>query len=291
LKSCTTLPTRRRSPTSFAFAGAALVWHTQRFMPGRLTCACLALAAIPSTFPQSKPVATAPATPFPTRETLSYSIEWRLIYAGDARLTLEPKASTGPQQHWESKLHIESGGLVSKLYKLEDNYEIQMEDQFCTDSTVLNALERTKHRETKVVYDRAKGKASYVERDLLKNSVTKTAETDITGCFSDIIGGMYKLRTLKLEPGQSAQLSLSDGNKSVSARIEAQQREQLKIKAGTFNTIRYEAFVFNGVLYSRKAELQIWLTDDARRMPVQIRARMGFPIGSITLELDKEEHL
>jgi len=266
------------------------VWDTQRFMPGRLTCACLALAAIPPSLPQSKPAVSPSSATFPSKETLTYTVEWRLIYAGDAKLTLEPKASTN-QQEWESKLHIESGGLVSKLYKLEDNYEIQMEDQFCTDSSLLNALERTKHRETNVVYDRTKGKANYVERDLLKNSVTKTSEIDIPGCVTDIIGGLYKLRTLKLEPGQSGQLSLSDGKKSVSARVEAQQREQIKIKAGTFNTIRYEAFVFNGVLYARKAQLQVWLTDDARKLPVQIRARMNFPIGSITLELDKEEHL
>jgi hypothetical protein len=107
---------------------------------------------------------------------------------------------------------------------------------------------------------------------------------------SDIIGGLYKLRSLKLEPGQSAQVSLSDGKKTVSARVEAQQREQIKTKGGTFNTIRYEAFVFNGVLYSRKAELWVWLTDDDRRLPVQIRARMGFPIGSITFEMEKEDH-
>jgi hypothetical protein len=95
---------------------------------------------------------------------------------------------------------------------------------------------------------------------------------------------------LKLEPGQSTQLPISDGKKSVSARIEAQHREQLKVKAGTFSTIRHEAFVFNGILYTRKAQLLIWLSDDPRRLPVQIRVRMSFPIGSITLELEKEEH-
>ena len=118
----------------------------------------------------------------------------------------------------------------------------------------------------------------------------KTAETDIPPCVSDIIGGLNKMRGLRLEPGQSAQLPLSDGKKSVSARVEAQQREQVKTKAGTFSTIRHEAFVFNGVLYARKAQLQIWLTDDARRLPVQIRARLSFPVGSITLALEKEEH-
>ena len=261
-------------------------------MPGRLiphlACACLILSTISSSLPQSKPAADTGGV-FPSQETLVYDIEWRLIDAGDARLSLEPKRSSG-QTEWQSKLHLESNGLVSRLYKLDDNYDLEMEGDFCATSTTLDAMERTRHRETKVVYDYSKGKAIYVERDLIKNSVTKSAEVDIPPCTRDIIGALYKLRTLRLEPGQSTQMTLSDGKKAVSARIEAQQKEQIKIKAGTFNTTRYEAFVFGGVLYARKAQLLIWLSDDPRRTPVQIRVRMSFPIGTITLDLVKEEH-
>jgi hypothetical protein len=217
----------------------------------------------------------------PSAETLIYNVQWRLIDAGDARLTQEPK---------RSKLHLESSGLVSKLYKLDDNYDLEMQGDFCATSTTLNGMERSRHRETKVTYDYSKGKAFYVERDLIKNSVTKTDEVDIPSCTHDIVGALYKLRTLKLEPGQSTQMPLSDGKKSASARIEAQQKEELKTPAGTFNTTRYEAFVFGGVLYARKAQLLIWISDDPRRLPVQIRIRLSFPIGTINLELQKEEH-
>ena len=72
--------------------------------------------------------------------------------------------------------------------------------------------------------------------------------------------------------------------------MEAQGREQLKIKTGTFDTIRYEVFLFNGSLFSRKGDMFVWLTDDAHRLPVEIRARMSFPIGTITFELTKDEH-
>ena len=129
-----------------------------------------------------------------------------------------------------------------------------------------------------------------VEHDLVKNAVFKTAQVDIPACASDIIGALYKLRTVNLEPGQSTQLPMSDGKKTAVARVEAQEREQVQTKAGTFKTIRYEAFVFNGVIYHRNARLFVWLTDDSRKLPVQIRARMNFPIGSITVQLDKEEH-
>jgi len=30
------------------------------------------------------------------------------------------------------------------------------------------------------------------------------------------------------------------------------------------------------------------VSDDARRIPVQIRLRLAFPIGTVTLQLDKE---
>jgi len=204
-------------------------------------------------------------------------------------LSLDSKGSPD-RNELEAKVHLESAGLVSKLYRLDDNYDVEMRDQFCADSTDFDAAERNRHHDTKVDYDRAHGKANYIERDLLKNSVIKTAQTDIPACVSDIVGAFYKLRGIRLEPGQSTQLALSDGKKTASARVEAQAREEVRIKAGNYNTIRYEASIFNGVLYARKAQLLIWLTDDARRLPVQIRARMSFPIGSITLELEKEEH-
>ena len=48
--------------------------------------------------------------------------------------------------------------------------------------------------------------------------------------------------------------------------------------------------LLNGVIYPRKGRVFVWLTDDARRLPVQIRLRMQFPIGTVTLRLQKEEH-
>jgi len=226
--------------------------------------------------------------PFPSAEKLSYDIEWRLIYAGSAQLTLTPKP--GDADRWNSELKLESGGLVSKLYTLKDTYGTAMGNGFCTESTELDSIEGKRHHETKVVYDHTRGKASYTERDLNKGNLIKSAEVEIPACTLDAMAGLFKLRMDKLEPGESKQVPMSDGKKTAMVRVDAQARERLKIKAGTFNTIRYEVFLFNGVLYSRKADLLVWLTDDAHRLPVQIRARMSFPVGSITFELQKDEH-
>jgi hypothetical protein len=224
----------------------------------------------------------------PAQETLNYSVEWRLITAGKAQLSWG--ASSQPSRPgWESRLHMESTGLVSKLFKVNDDYLSYVRPDLCTSGTYLHALEGRRQRETRVIYDREKGKAHYVERDLVKNAVLSTRDIDVPPCVHDVIGGLYALRTMNLEPGQSTQIPLSDGKKSVMARVEAQQREQVKTPAGSFRTVRYEAFLFNNVLYSRSGRLNIWLTDDHRKVPVQIRARMQFTIGTITLQLEKEE--
>ena len=225
----------------------------------------------------------------PSTETLHYGIEWRLITAGKAELHIEP-ARESNRAGWEAKVHLESAGLVSRLYKLDDHYSVAVDSQFCAACSSLDAFEGKKHKDTKVKFDSAKGRASYVERDVLKNVVVSTKETPIPSCVSDVIGGLYKLRTLHVEPGQSVVIPTSDGKKTGQVRIEAQEREQVSTSLGSFKTIRYEAFLFNGVIYSRRGSISIWLTDDARHLPVRIRARMPFPIGSITLDLEKEEH-
>src|SRR3984893_17549345 len=124
-------------------------------MPGRfplrLTCAFVALLVAPSSHSQSKAVVNEPSA-FPTPETLVYSVEWRLIFAGDARLSLETRKRSDKTE-WESKLEVESGGLVSKLYKIDDKSQVAMQDQFCATATNLDAMERKRHHEVKVTYD------------------------------------------------------------------------------------------------------------------------------------------
>lgn len=223
----------------------------------------------------------------PARETFYYSIEWRLITAGRAKL--DWVAPPRPGANWQANLHLESVGLVSKLFKVEDDYNVNLNQTFCAQSAQMSAHEGVRQRETKIVFDGAAHKANYLERDRVKNSVFLAQETEIPACVHELLGGLFYLRTLTLEPGQSAEVPMTDGKKSVVAKVEAQAREDVKTPAGTFKTIRYEAYLFNNILYKRSARLNVWLSDDARKLPVQIRVRLQLAIGTITWQLEKHE--
>ena len=218
----------------------------------------------------------------PASEALSYAIEWRLIHAGNARLTWAADGASG----WQANLSVQSVGLVSRLYKVNNEYSSMLNGTLCVASILLKASEGSKRRETRVSFDGERKKASLLERDLVRNIVA-SQEIDILPCEHDVVGALYQLRAMNLEPGQSAQIPVSDGKKAVLARVEAQERETVKTDSGAYKTIRYEAFLFNGVLYRRQARVFVWLTDDPRRLPVQIRVRMPFYIGTVTLQLQK----
>ena len=235
----------------------------------------------------SEPAAVALPVP-PGGEILRYHVEWRLIHAGNAKLSWTPSQASG-SAGWESRLDLESVGLVSRLYKVDDRYTSAFDGQLCVTNSVMLTQEGSRRREAMVTFDSQNRKASYLERDLVKKTVVATHEIDIPACVHDVISGLYLLRRLRLEPGESVQIPLSDGKKSIQARVEAQERETVRTRAGSFRTVRYEAFLFNNVFFRRRGRLFVWLTDDPRRLPVQVRIRLPFYIGTVTLELEKEE--
>lgn len=215
-------------------------------------------------------------------EKLTYSVEWRMVNAGAVVLTNNLTPAGGFLQ-----LHLHSAGLVSRLFKVNDNYTVTLNEQLCAQSSRLEAEEGKKRRDTKVVWSGTRSK--YVERDLVKNEVALERELDVPACVHDILGALMVLRRHSPEGEREMRIPLSDGKKFAQARVQMQDKENIRTPAGQFATTRYEAFLFNDVIYKRDARLFIWLTDDARRLPVQIQVRMKFHIGTVTFQLDKVE--
>lgn len=256
-------------------------------------------AAILSTLLIAAPFTNAPATGqqeattlptsvegIPSHEVLDYAIEWRLVPAGTAKLTWTtmPRPATVAN---EVRLHMESAGLVSRLFRVDDDYTAAMGENLCAQNSFLAAHEGSRNRETRVSFNSQTKKADYVEKDLNRNSTT-VHEVDIPPCVHDVIGGLVLLRTLHLEPGNTVQIPISDGKKFVEVKVESQRREEIDTALGPRQTIRYEIFLFDNVLYKRSGHLHVWLTDDNLRLPVQLQVRLQFAIGTITLKLQKE---
>jgi hypothetical protein len=174
------------------------------------------------------------------------------------------------------------------MYQVSDTYKLSTNDRFCAINSELAGHEGKKRFATRMDFDNARHKLFYTESDLVTN-VAQRNEIDIAPCTYDVMGALSVLRMLKPDPKNTLSLSLTNGKKLVQAKVEAQAKESIHVNDKSYSTIRYEALVFNNVVYRRKGRLFMWITDDADRIPVQFRLQMGFPVGTITLELEKHE--
>jgi Protein of unknown function (DUF3108) len=242
-----------------------------------LTAICLLPA---QNFQKSDPKPDPPGLS-PVSDKLTYDVEWRLIHAGTVIIDA---------QKTHADMHLDSAGLVTSLFRIHDIYSVDYDEPFCASAAIMDAEEGKRHHETKVTYDRSALRATYLERDVIKNSTMHSGSVEIPSCAHEVIGALLKLRGMNVPPGQAAMIPMSDGQRTATVKIEAQEREEIKTLTGTYQAIRYEANMLNGVVYTRKGRAFIWLSDDEKRLPVQIRLRMPFPIGTVTLSLSKEEH-
>ena len=168
------------------------------------------VSAQSASFPIAKETVSTPHAErdAPENETFDYNVEWRLITAGSAKLQWYP--SPVIKGGYEAKLHLESAGVVSHLFKVSDDYTSQMSSGLCATSSFMTAREGSRSRDTKVTFDQSEKKAFYLEKDLKTNQAAKK-EVEIPPCVHDVIGGLYALRSMNLEPGKTGQVPVSNG--------------------------------------------------------------------------------
>lgn len=242
------------------------------------------LATAQPQVPQSTVITPTPK--FPYAESLVYRVGWRMVTAGQATLKLTPTANNG----WQFNLDLASSGLVNQLYRVQDSYRLSTNERLCASSVNLDAQEGKHHNVTAIGFDNEHHKMLATVKDMV-GSENKKVELDIPPCTYDIAGALMSLRSSQLEPGMKFSLPVTNGKKLANVRVEGLSKEKVSVGSRSYNTIRYETFVFDDVLYRRKGRLLVWITDDPQRLPVQMRFVFGFPLGDITLELEKVEKL
>ncbi len=217
--------------------------------------------------------------PVPSSEVLHFSAEWRFIHAGDVELS-----SSGLRQ---SRMKLTSAGLVSRLFAVQDDYAVTRDEQGCNQTLDFQVREGRRSRDIHSTFDPQKRKATYLEKDVVRGAIVTQKESDIPGCVVDLTGGLNLLRARRPAPGASWEVPISDGRKTANIHVEAQEKETVRTPLGEFPSTRYEAFVFSGAFYGRKGRLFIWITDDERRLPIQLKIQLPFYVGTITLQLEK----
>jgi hypothetical protein len=114
--------------------------------------------------------------------------------------------------------------------------------------------------------------------------ITGSDTISVSPCVHDIVSGLYYIRTLDLQPGNVIILDTYDNKKLYSSKVQVLGKEQVTVKAGTFDCIVVEPVLLQSSgLFRRKGKLTMWLTDDARKLPVLMKSEIV--VGAVAMKL------
>ena len=232
-----------------------------------------------SVAPAAKMIPPPPGYRFPNGQTYIYSVEWRMFTAGTTQVKMEP---SGANQRVSAT--ADSAGLVNVLYKIHNRFEALLDPRtFCSLHISKHTEEGSRKRQTEIGFDYARGKAVLDEKNP-QSSELKHVENDIPACVTDVLSAFYYVASLPMRPGNTYAFPVNDGGKTseIMARVEA--REQVKVPAGTFQTVRVEAEPVSGLLKG-KAKVWVWFDSEAEHAPVQIRSKLKW--GTLLFKLQR----
>ncbi len=210
-------------------------------------------------------------------EKFEYKISWLGIKAGSGSLELSEILDIEGREVLHIKARGDSAGLVSVICKIRDRMEsyIDKEKQYSL-KCIKDFKEGFYKKKETTRFDQEKHVA-YVNK--------KTIE--ILPESKDPFACLYYIRAQKLVVGETLILNAYDNRKNHRLIVNILKKETIKIGKNTYETIiiepKLEKLNLEGVLEAEGRKIEVWLTDDERRIPVKVKAKLIF--GSIVVEL------
>jgi ribosomal protein S17E len=222
-----------------------------------------------------------PGFSFPQKQTLTYSVDWRVFPAGTAVLHFEQV-----EDREKVTASADTSGAINLLFHVSDHFQSTFDrNKGCTYEFNKQTVEGRRQVSSTLKLDYASNKSILDEKNLVTGQ-TKHVEEPIPGCLTDLLTGIYYAASQPMVVGRSFPLPVVDAMHTVLVTMKVEGREEVKTPMGTFKTIRVQPTADAGVVKNR-GNIWIWYTDDERHLPVQMRARLFW--GTITFRLSGNE--
>jgi hypothetical protein len=199
-------------------------------------------------------------------------------------------AAAAPTPNLVFKADAVAKGWFRKLFGIDFHYNSESVVEPTT-FRILNNSTRDEQgkrlRTSEAVFDRTHNLLTWTLRNPHDpQSQPRVVTAPLQNASHDLISAIYFLRTQTLEPGRTFELDISDSGAVYRIPVKVGARKRMKSVVGRVQAVRVDVGIFGADrLIDRKGEMTIWITDDARRLPV--RARVDTDIGTLDITLKK----
>jgi hypothetical protein len=186
------------------------------------------------------------------------------------------------------KAEAESKGTLLRLFRysfLQQYESVVAAEPFRILRTAKHDVQKQRVRDSEALFDYGRGQVTYVESDP-KDPMRppRRIASDIGDRMHDMVTAIYAIRMEPLSVGARFEIPVSDSGLVYRVPVNITKREMQKSVLGRVMCFKIEPDIFGpGRLIEQKGRMAIWITDDARRVPV--KAELDTSAGDIDIKL------
>jgi hypothetical protein len=169
-----------------------------------------------------------------------------------------------------------SKGAFNLFFKVNDRFETYMDEEYLVPWTFLRQTREGDYKkDDDVKFNQYSGSYS-----------SRTANKKMKPGTHDILSAFFYCRTLdfsNLKIGERFPVDFMLDDSVYVSLIEFAGREDVITDLGRFHCLKFKPMVATGSVFSQTYPMNIWVSDDANRLPVL--AKSAVTVGSVKLEL------
>ncbi len=235
------------------------------------------LAALPASAQESAPNASLSArpaeaarVPFGVGERMEYDVRFKGLHVGTGNMEVLPMDTVRGIDTWHTVFRM-NGGIL--FYHVNDKYEAWLDTHTLASLRYWQDIDEGSY-EPKRHYEIFPDRRQYVEDH--KEPAASVDHPLDDGSF------LYFLRTVPLRVGMDTTLNDYFKAEKNPIRFKVLRKDTIDVPAGRFPAIVVQP-IFQSSLFGEGGHAEVWLSDDANRIMLQMKSAVRF--GSLSLYL------
>jgi len=219
--------------------------------------------------------------PFAPGETLTYDVSWSdLLTAGTATVSVRDRRASFGSTAWYVVAEGRPTPLLAKLYTLYYKADTLIDTRtLLPQRGSVFSQEGGRQRMKETQFDHAARRAVFQ----MRTRTTMREDQRLPGTTHDPLSAVYALRAMTLAPGATATFAVADSGELYTVTARVVGREVVETGVGSLPAWKVVPSIRDEQGRPFGQGLALWISDDARRVPVRLQATL--PVGSFVLTL------
>jgi hypothetical protein len=224
---------------------------------------------------------------FQSGEKLVFKIKYGIISAGEATLAIEDFTHHDSVDCWLFSITTKTNSFFDRIFKVRDRIESVTDKAKFISYRFEKKLQEGNYKQHRIHLYYPDQYFSFYLKYSRKSKEFKEKRMEIPDETQDILSAFYFVRKQNLSVGDSLLINVTSDGRNVVTKVLVHKRETLDTIFGETECLVIEPVMETEAVFKQSGRIQIWVTDDDRKIPVKLESKVTF--GSFKAYLEEFE--